>query len=111
MFLGNFIVEITTHKIDKQQREYFLQQQLKSIKDELGGDTNERELTEMKKKAEAKKWPEAAKNMFKSGIEKLERMHPTTPDYSVVYNHLDLMLDLPWQEYTADNYDLQFHIF
>ena len=61
----------------------------------------------MKKKAEAKKWPEASKNMFKNGIEKLERMHPTTPDYSVVYNHLDLMLDLPWLDYTADNYDLK----
>ncbi len=93
-------------EIDKQQRDYFLQQQLKSIKDELGGDTNEREIAEMKKKAEAKKWPEAAKNLFKTGVQKLERMHPSTPDYSVVYNHLDLLLDLPWDEYTADNYDL-----
>ena len=93
-------------EIDKQQRDYFLQQQLKSIKDELGGDTNEREIAEMKKKAEAKKWPEAAKNLFNSGVQKLERMHPTTPDYSVVYNHLDLLLDLPWDEHTADNYDL-----
>ncbi|MES2005366.1 MAG: endopeptidase La [Bacteroidota bacterium] len=97
----------TRTEIDKQQRDYFLQQQLKSIKDELGGDSNEREIAEMKKKAEAKKWPEAAKTLFKSGIEKLERMHPTTPDYSVVYNHLDLMLDLPWDDYTADNYDLK----
>ncbi len=97
----------TRTEIDKQQRDYFLQQQLKSIKDELGGDTNEREIAEMKKKAEGKKWPEAAKNLFKNGIEKLERMHPTTPDYSVVYNHLDLMLDLPWEDYTADNYDLK----
>ena len=105
--LKDKVTNKTRTEIDKQQREYFLQQQLKSIKDELGGDTNERELTDMKKKAEAKKWPEAAKNMFKSGIEKLERMHPTTPDYSVVYNHLDLMLDLPWQDYTADNYDLK----
>ncbi len=105
--LKDKVTNKTRTEIDKQQREYFLQQQLKSIKDELGGDTNERELTEMKKKADAKKWPEAAKNMFKSGIEKLERMHPTTPDYSVVYNHLDLMLDLPWQDYTADNYDLK----
>lgn len=105
--LKDKVTNKTRTEIDKQQREYFLQQQLKSIKDELGGDTNERELTEMKKKAEVKKWPEAAKTMFKSGIEKLERMHPTTPDYSVVYNHLDLMLDLPWQEYTADNYDLK----
>ena len=96
----------TRSEIDKQQREYFLQQQLKSIKDELGGDSNEREVVEMKKKGELKKWNDAAKAMFKSGIEKLERMHPTTPDYSVVYNHLDLMLDLPWEDYTADNYDL-----
>ncbi|MGI8636667.1 MAG: hypothetical protein ACR2KZ_14820, partial [Segetibacter sp.] len=61
----------------------------------------------MKKKAEGKKWPQAAKNLFKSNIEKLERMHPSTPDYSVVYNHLDLMLDLPWEEYTKDSYDLK----
>ncbi len=94
-------------EIDKQQREYFLQQQLKSIKDELGGDTNEREIAEMKKKAEAKKWPEAAKNLFNTNVQKLERMHPSTPDYSVVYNHLDLLLDLPWEEYTSDNYDLK----
>jgi len=105
--LKDKVANKTRTEIDKQQRDYFLQQQLKSIKDELGGDTNEREITEMKKKAESKKWPEAAKNLFKSGIEKLERMHPTTPDYSVVYNHLDLMLDLPWESYTADNYDLK----
>ena len=84
-----------------------MQQQLKSIKDELGGDTNEREVAEMKKKAETKKWPEAAKTLFNNGIAKLERMHVSTPDYSVVYNHLDLMLDLPWDEYTSDNYDLK----
>lgn len=105
--LKDRVANKTRTEIDKQQRDYFLQQQLKSIKDELGGDTNEREITEMKKKAESKKWPEATKNLFKSGIEKLERMHPTTPDYSVVYNHLDLMLDLPWESYTADNYDLK----
>lgn len=105
--LKNKVTAKTRTEIDKQQREYFLQQQLKSIKDELGGDTNEREIAQMKKKAEQKKWPAAAKNMFKSGIEKLERMHPSTPDYSVVYNHLDLMLDLPWEDYTIDNYDLQ----
>ncbi len=105
--LKDKVTNKTRTEIDKQQRDYFLQQQLKSIKDELGGDTNEREIAEMKKKAEAKKWPESAKNLFKSGVEKLERMHPTTPDYSVVYNHLDLMLDLPWLDYTADNYDLK----
>jgi len=105
--LKNKVTTKTRTEIDKQQREYFLQQQLKSIKEELGGDTNEREINQMKKKAELKKWPESAKNMFKSGIEKLERMHPSTPDYSVVYNHLDLMLDLPWEDYTTDNYDLK----
>jgi ATP-dependent Lon protease len=105
--LKNKVANKTKTEIDKQQREYFLQQQLKSIKEELGGDTNEREIKEMQKKAEAKKWPEAAKEMFKKGIEKLERMHPTTPDYSVVYNHLDLMLDLPWEAYTEDHYDLK----
>jgi ATP-dependent Lon protease len=64
-------------------------------------------VAEMKKKAEHKKWPDAAKKLFQNGLEKLERMHPSTPDYSVVYNHLDLLLDLPWDEYTDDNYDLK----
>ncbi|HXO75867.1 MAG TPA: endopeptidase La, partial [Puia sp.] len=105
--LKNKLTNKTKTELDKQQREYFLQQQLKSIKDELGGDTNEREVKEMQKKAESKKWPAAAKDLFRKGIERLERMHPSTPDYSVVYNHLDLMLDLPWDEFTADSYDLK----
>jgi len=105
--LKNKLTNKTKTELDKQQREYFLQQQLKSIKDELGGDTNEREVKEMQKKAESKKWPAAARDMFKKGIERLERMHPSTPDYSVVYNHLDLMLELPWQDYTDDSYDLK----
>ncbi len=105
--LKNKLTNKTKTELDKQQREYFLQQQMKSIKDELGGDTNEREIKEMQKKADTKKWPQAAKELFKKGIEKLERMHASTPDYSVVYNHLDLMLDLPWQDYTEDSYDLR----
>lgn len=105
--LKNKVTNKTRTELDKQQRDYFLQQQLKSIKEELGGDSNEREISEMKKKAETKKWPETAKTAFKTGIQKLERMHPSTPDYSVVYNHLDLMLDLPWEDYTADKYDLK----
>ena len=105
--LKNKVANKTRTELDKQQRDYFLQQQLKSIKDELGGDPNEREIVEMKKKAENKKWPDAAKKLFQTGLEKLERMHPSTPDYSVVYNHLDLLLDLPWLEYTDDNYDLK----
>jgi len=105
--LKNKVANKTRTEIDKQQRDYFLQQQLKSIKDELGGDANDRELAEMKKKAENKKWPDSAKKIFQNGLEKLERMHSSTPDYSVVYNHLDLILDLPWEEYTDDNYDLK----
>jgi ATP-dependent Lon protease len=105
--LKNKVTTKTKTELDKQQREYFLQQQMKSIKEELGGDTNEREIKEMMKKADAKKWTDAAKEMFKKGIEKLERMHPSTPDYSVVYNHLDLMLELPWGEVTEDQYDLK----
>jgi ATP-dependent Lon protease len=104
--LKNKVTNKTRSELDKQQREYFLQQQMKAIKDELGGD-NVAEVKEMQKKADAKKWPAAAAEMFKKGSEKLERMHPSTPDYSVVYNHLDLMLDLPWDDYTADSYDLK----
>lgn len=105
--LKNQVTNKTRTELDKQQKEYFLQQQLKSIKEELGGDSNDREVKEMQKKAETKKWSTAAKEMFQKGVEKLERMHPSTPDYSVVYNHLDLLLDLPWEDYTEDNYDLK----
>src|SRR6187549_2162787 len=104
--LKNKVTNKTRAELDKQQREYFLQQQMKAIKDELGGD-NVAEVKEMQKKAETKKWTSAAKEMFNKGVEKLERMHPSTPDYSVVYNHLDLMLDLPWEDYTQDQYDLK----
>ena len=105
--LKNKVTNKTKTELDKQQRDYFLQQQLKSIKEELGGDTNDREIQEMKKKAETKQWPAAAKELFQKEIEKLERMHSSTPDYSIVYNHVDLMLDLPWNEYTEDRYDLR----
>ena len=103
--LKDQVTNKTRTEIDKQQRDYFLQQQLKSIKEELGTD-NVAEILDMRKKAETKKWPESAKSAFNTGIEKLERMHPSTPDYSVVYNHLDLLLDLPWDEVTLDKYDL-----
>ena len=105
--LKNQVTKKTKSELDKQQREYFLQQQMKSIKEELGGDSNEREIKEMQKRAEAKQWPQAAKEAFYKGIERLERMHPSTPDYSVVFNHLDLLLDLPWNERTQDAYDLR----
>jgi len=105
--LKNEITNKTRGEIDKQQREYFLQQQLKSINEELGGEGNEREIKDLQKRAESKKWTEAAREAFKKGIGKLERMHSSSPDYSVVYNHLDLLLDLPWGEYTEDKYDLK----
>ena len=104
--LKNKVTNKTRAELDKQQKDYFLQQQLKAIKEELGGD-NVAEIKEMQKKAETKKWPAAAKDLFEKGVEKLERMHPSTPDYSVVYNHLDLMLDLPWEDYTKDQYDFK----
>ncbi len=104
--LKNKVTSKTRAELDKQQKDYFLQQQLKAIKEELGGE-NVEEVKEMQKKAEGKKWPQAAKELFEKGIEKLERMHPSTPDYSLVYNHLDLMLDLPWDEVTQDKYDLK----
>ena len=104
--LKNKVTNKTRAELDKQQKDYFLQQQMKAIKEELGGE-NVAEVNDMRKKAEGKKWPVAAKEMFHKGVEKLERMHPSTPDYSVVYNHLDLMLDLPWNDYTKDQYDLK----
>ncbi len=105
--LKNEITNKTRADIDKQQREYFLHQQMKSIREELGGDPNEREVRDLQKRAEIIKFSEAAREMFQKNIQKLERMHPSTPDYSVVYNHLDLMLDLPWGEYSKDSYDLK----
>lgn len=104
--LKNKVTNKTRAELDKQQKDYFLQQQLKAIKEELGGD-NVAEVMDMQKKAETKKWPEAAKELFDKGVQKLERMHPSTPDYSLVYNHLDLMLDLPWDDITKDDYDLK----
>ena len=105
--LKNEITNKTRADIDRQQREYFLQQQMKSIREELGGDPNEREIKDLQKRAEGLQWPETAKELFQKNIEKLERMHPSTPDYSVIYNHLDLMLDLPWGVYTEDSYNLK----
>lgn len=105
--LKNEITNKTRADIDKQQREYFLQQQLKSIREELGGEPNDREIKDLQKRAEDVKMSDDAKQMFKKNIEKLERMHPSTPDYSVIYNHLDLLLDLPWGVFTEDSYDLK----
>lgn len=104
--LKNQVANKTRTEIDKQQKEYFLQQQLQSIKEELG-DGNDKEIQELKKQAENKKWPKSAQDLFDKNIEKLERMHPSTPDYSVVYNHTELLLDLPWDESVKEDYDIK----
>lgn len=104
--LKNEITNKARGEMDKQQREYFLQQQLKSIKDELN-EGNEKEISDLRKRAELKKWVPKVAEAFEKDLEKLERMHPSTPEYSVSYNHAELMLDLPWNEYTMDDYDLK----
>lgn len=94
--------------IDQQQREYFLHQQLKTIQEELGANTYEEELNELKQKAETKLWSEQVKKHFFKELDKLQRMNPNAAEYSVQRNYLDLLLDLPWNEYTEDNFDLKF---
>ena len=92
--------------IDQQQREYFLQQQIKTIQDELGGNGQEQEIEEMRKKAGTMKWSAEVKATFLKEVDKLERMHAQSPDYSVQLNYLQTMLSLPWGIYTTDNLSL-----
>ena len=92
--------------LDKQQRDYFLSQQLKTIQEELGGSTPDLELEELKKRAKSKKWPEDVSKHFNKETEKLARINPAAADYSVQLNYLELLLDLPWGEFTKDNFDL-----
>lgn len=92
--------------IDQQQREYFLQQQMKTIQSELG-DAAEPDLSEMKERAKTKKWSEAVAKTFDKELKRLERMHPHSPDYSTQLNYIETMLDLPWNEYTKDNFNLK----
>src|SRR5690606_6327661 len=104
--LKNEIANKTKGEIDKQQREYFLQQQLKSIKEELRGDTNELEIKNTQVRAESIPGIDAAKVEIVRNMQNLERMQPSTIDYSVMNNHLALMLDLLWGKYSQDNYDI-----
>lgn len=92
--------------IDKQQRDYFLQQQLKQIHEELG-DNPDRELLNLKERAAGKKWPAYVAEAFQKEIDKLQRMNSMQPDYSVGLNYVSLLLDLPWEEYTKDHLDLK----
>jgi ATP-dependent Lon protease len=105
--LKNQIQSKVKEDIDKQQREYFLHQQLKTIQEELGGDTFEQQLKEYRKKAKTKKWDKTVADSFEKDIQKLERMNPNSAEYSVQSNYLELLLELPWNEYTKDNFDLK----
>ena len=92
--------------IDQQQREYFLQQQIKTIQDELGGGGQEQEIEELRRKALTTKWSVEVRDTFMKEVDKLERTHPQSPDYSVQLNYLQTMLSLPWGIYTTDNLNL-----
>ncbi len=93
--------------IDQQQREYLLQQQIKAIQDELGSSPIEQEIRDLKEKAEKKKWGKEVAELFNKELDKLQRLNPAAGEYSVQYNYLQTLLDLPWNEYTKDNYDLK----
>ncbi len=93
--------------LDKQQRDYFLNQQLKTIQEELGQDPQDQDVEELLKKADKKKWNKNVKDHFQKEINKLQRMNPQVAEYSVQLNYLDLMTDLPWNDYSKDQYDLQ----
>ncbi len=92
--------------IDKQQRDYFLQQQIHTIQKELG-DTSEQKVSDMRERAKRKKWNEATAQVFENELKKLERIPTHSADYSVQLNYLETMLELPWGEFTDDNYDIK----
>ena len=92
--------------LDKQQRDYFLNQQLKTIQEELGGNSPDLEIENLRLRATRKKWSKDAATHFNKEIEKLARMNPAAADYSIQINYLELLLDLPWNDFTKDNFDL-----
>ena len=105
--LKNDIQSKVQSDMNKQQRDYFLHQQMKTIQEELGGVSNEQELEEMKVRAKSKKWDKKVKEHFNKEIAKLQRMNPQVADYSIQRNYLDLFLDLPWNEFSKDKFDLK----
>ncbi|MFN8153582.1 MAG: endopeptidase La [Bacteroidia bacterium] len=105
--LKNQIQSKVKTDLDKQQREYFLNQQLKTIQEELGGNTPDKEISEMRERARNKKWGKAVEEVFNKEIDRLNRINPAAAEYSVTMNYLDLLLELPWEEFTNDNYDLK----
>ncbi|MCC8172939.1 MAG: endopeptidase La [Odoribacter sp.] len=104
--LKNDIQRKVKTDIDKQQREYFLHQQMKTIQDELGGNPTDEEIKELEEKAANKKWKDPVKEVFEKELAKLKRLNPNSPDYSVQSNYLREIIDLPWEEYSEDNLDL-----
>ena len=97
----------TRADINQQQREHFLQQQIKTIQDELGGNSQEQDIEELTQKAAQKKWSKEVQEVFDKELRRLERLYPQSPDFSVQYNYLETLTDLPWCEYTADNFNLK----
>ncbi|WP_223279408.1 endopeptidase La [Phaeocystidibacter marisrubri] len=94
-------------EFDQQQREYFLQQQMRTIQEELGGNSSEAEIEEMRARAKAKKWDEKTAAHFDKELSKMQRLNPQVPEYSIQRNYLELLLDLPWNEFSKDNFDLK----
>ena len=93
--------------MDQQQREYYLQQQMKTIQEELGGGGAEQEISSFREKAKTKKWDAKTAEIFQKELAKLERTHPHAPDYSVQLNYVETLVNLPWNDYTNDNFDLK----
>lgn len=97
----------TREDLNQQQKEYFLQQQIKTIQEELGGNSQQIEIDEFRKKAKTKKWSTYVAEIFEKEVQKLERLNPHAPDFSVQFGYLQTILDLPWNEYTKDNFNLK----
>ncbi len=105
--LKNDIQSKVRFDLDQQQREYFLNQQIKTIQEELGGASQEQEISEMRTKALAKFWDEKTGQHFEKELSKMQRMNPNAPDFGIQRNYLELFLELPWNEFSKDNFDLK----
>ncbi|QQS31414.1 MAG: endopeptidase La [Sphingobacteriales bacterium] len=105
--LKNQIQSKVRTDIDKQQRDYFLHQQLKTIQEELGNENYEGDIDDFKRKAAKKHWSKEVGETFNKELKRLQRMNPALPEYGLTVNYLELLLDLPWSEFTPDNFDLK----
>jgi len=105
--LKNDIQSKVRFDLDQQQREYFLQQQMKTIQEELGGVSYEEEIEEMRQKAKTKKWDDKVKAHFEKELAKMQRMNPQVAEFSIQRNYLELFLELPWNNYSKDKFDLK----